>query len=53
MLGNLGLEDRIVSEDDFDTSQLLQDINWNIIDSKMEKYRNVGLNFLKNIINKQ
>lgn len=53
MLGSLGLEKRVVSEAEFDISFLSQDINWDVVDKNMEKYRSVGLNFLKNIINKQ
>lgn len=52
LLTKLGLEDRIKTEIDFSISQLDNAIDWDLVDSNLDDYRNTGLNFLSEIISK-
>lgn len=52
MLTKLGLEDRITTEFEFNINLMDRTIDWLKVDENIIKYKNTGITFLKNIINK-
>lgn len=51
LLTNLGLENRIILENNFDIIKMDQPIDWHKVDSKLESYKKIGINFLSSILN--